>query len=413
MSIKIPRRKKPQKQEESQQGANIILDEHPQNVFNEQNDPINNYNHFQSHETTQLLRRMRQRHYADGAISINLEQDDLSNDNYSIYDDKYINFDKPKINENISKENIEHYIESIHHDQFFKITQPEQPKPPTDTTIQGTQLQPQLPSTVKQPSSRVAPSTSKRKKKSKKPKRPLTTYELSKITESKIFAKFDEELNEVINKTISKVNLLFLFTQGLLAGMAISNLILFSINKDLNDHFKEVYPKMSVISFELFHTLTFASLVGNGIKFITAFQKYELIKNKFNSNDMSMFTLLKKNMIFSGILLVCFTISFGLEIYLATVVLTLNYWEFRKSNSSGTISGKGLMDNKGFETFRIFYIIIDIMLIVWFILNIFDVNLKEDSEKIVQAKVNINYYMDNPNDDETNEDDDEEGELID
>jgi DNA mismatch repair protein MutL len=80
---------------------------------------------------------MRRRHYADGAVNINVEPDDLSNDNYSLYDDKYINFEKPKINENITKDNTEHYIESIHHDQFFKITQPEQSKPLVDSALQG------------------------------------------------------------------------------------------------------------------------------------------------------------------------------------------------------------------------------------------------------------------------------------
>ena len=50
------------------------------------------------------------RHLADGAVNLNIENDDLANDNYGLYDDKTINLEKPKINENISKENTEYYI---------------------------------------------------------------------------------------------------------------------------------------------------------------------------------------------------------------------------------------------------------------------------------------------------------------
>ena len=63
--------------------------------------------------------------------------------------------------------------------------------------------------------------------------------------------------------------------------------------------------------------------------------------------------------------------------------------------------------------FKTIHMIIDIVVIVLFILNIFDLNLKEDSEKIVQAKVNINYYMNNPNDDTNDDEDEEDDELID
>ena len=49
------------------------------------------------------------------------------------------------------------------------------------------------------------------------------------------------------------------------------------------------------------------------------------------------------------------------------------------------------------------YLAADFIVIVLFILNIFDVNLKDDSEeKVVQANVNVNYYMENL--DETRDD---------
>ena len=441
MSLRLKRRQKPQ--QEQQRKEDIVLDDNlinnNTNNNNEQQDDagagaVNNYSQFQSHETNQLIRRMRRRHYADGAVNINVEQDDLSNDNYSLYDDKYINFEKPKINENITKDNTEHYIESIHHDQFFKITQPEQPKTITDTALQGpstlipqSQMQSQS-QTVAHPqtsSAVVAPVSKKKKKKTKKQKQPLTTYELSKITENKIFEKFDEELNEVINKTTSKVSLLFLFTQGLLAGMGLLHFLLLCFcDKDNYEEFKKIYPKMSYWSFQIYHTLIFASLVGNGIKFITAYQKYNLIKNKFNSSNMSTFSLLRKNMIFSGILLILFTIVFAGEIYLSTQLLkvyVLGCLNDKVTNDKGTIDDDIKNNRKelfeGYDRFssrfKTIHMIIDIVVIVLFILNIFDLNLKEDSEKIVQAKVNINYYMNNPNDDTNDDEDEEDDELID
>ena len=442
MSLRLKRRQKPQ--QEQQRKEDIVLDDNlinnNTNNNNEQQDDagagaVNNYSQFQSHETNQLIRRMRRRHYADGAVNINVEQDDLSNDNYSLYDDKYINFEKPKINENITKDNTEHYIESIHHDQFFKITQPEQPKPITDTALQGpstlipqSQMQSQSQNVIAHPqtsSAVVAPVSKKKKKKTKKQKQPLTTYELSKITENKIFEKFDEELNEVINKTTSKVSLLFLFTQGLLAGMGLLHFLLLCFcDKDNYEEFKKIYPKMSYWSFQIYHTLIFASLVGNGIKFITAYQKYNLIKNKFNSSNMSTFSLLRKNMIFSGILLILFTIVFAGEIYLSTQLLkvyVLGCLNDKVTNDKGTIDDDIKNNRKelfeGYDRFssrfKTIHMIIDIVVIVLFILNIFDLNLKEDSEKIVQAKVNINYYMNNPNDDTNDDEDEEDDELID
>ena len=57
--------------------------------------------------------------------------------------------------------------------------------------------------------------------------------------------------------------------------------------------FIKVYTHMAREMFNIFHTLTFASLVGNGIKFITAYQKYDLIKRRFNSDNLSTFIISK------------------------------------------------------------------------------------------------------------------------
>ena len=406
MSINLKRKKKNNVPEHILNEPNVPVENN-----NIQNQPIaqpqQNYNPFpmQNFESIQLQRRLRMRHMADGAVNLNIENDDLANDNYGLYDDKTINLEKPKINENISKENTEYYIESIHHDQFFKITQTEKSEEEKKKALESKSAVGELEGTKK----------SKKKKKKKKTeeeeeeeiqKKPITSYELQQITEKKIFDKFDDELSTVISKTISKVSLLFLFTQGLLAGMAILNIVLFMMY-DNYDTFIQVYAHMAREMFNIFHTLTFASLVGNGIKFITALQKYNLIKRKFNANNMSTFTLLRKNMIFSGILLVLFTVTFGIEIYLATKIMNINYIKCPEpaqvTEANYTALRDNLMNESNFKNFKTMYLAADFIVIVLFILNIFDVNLKDDSEeKVVQANVNVNYYMENL--DETRDD---------
>lgn len=402
MSINLKRKKKtvPEKIIEEPVEQNVASN----NLNPAQNKQQQNFNPFpmQNFESINLQRRLRLRHQADGAVNLNLEPDDLANDNYGLYDDKTINFEKPKINENISKENTEYYIESIHHDQFFKITQAEKREEDKKKEQKSSSV------------GKLEDPKKKKKRKRKKEedeeeeevvkKKPLTSFELSQITEKKIFEKFDDELTEVINKTTSKVGLLFLFTQGLLAGMALLNIVMFLIYKDYN-MFIKVYTHMAREMFNIFHTLTFASLVGNGIKFITAYQKYDLIKRRFNSGNLSTFTLLRKNMIFSGILLVLFTITFGMEIYLASKIMNINYIKCPEGGTDeeiNTLIGK-LMTEDNFKSFKTIYLAVDFIVIVLFILNIFDVNLKSDStEKIIQPKINVNYYIENL--DETRED---------
>ena len=387
----------------------------PEHIINEPNVPVpnnniqpqpvvqpqQNYNPFpmQNFESIQLQRRLRMRHMADGAVNLNIENDDLANDNYGLYDDKTINLEKPKINENISKENTEYYIESIHHDQFFKITQTEKSEKKKKKALETKSAVGELEGTKKAKKKKKKKKAEEEEEEEEIKKKPLTTYELQQITEKKIFDKFDDELTTVINKTISKVSLLFLFTQGLLAGMALLNIVLFMMYKDY-DTFIQVYAHMAREMFNIFHTLTFASLVGNGIKFITALQKYNLIKRKFNANNMSTFTLLRKNMIFSGILLVLFTVTFGIEIYLATKIMNINYIKCPEpalvTSDNYANFRDNLMSESKFKNFKTMYLAADFIVIVLFILNIFDVNLKNDSgEKVVQASVNVNYYMEN------------------
>ena len=111
-------------QNQSQNISNPL--QNPQMNFTNQNyntNQVNAFNPFaiQESERIKLERRMRYRHRMDGAVNLQIEDDDLQNDRYELYENQDINFEKPKINENISKENTDYYIESIHHNRYIKI----------------------------------------------------------------------------------------------------------------------------------------------------------------------------------------------------------------------------------------------------------------------------------------------------
>lgn len=164
---------------------------------------INEMNPIQNFEIPEFLKkgdneqnfqsflRMRQRHIQDGAISINIEADDIADQNIELYENKVINLELPNMNENLAK-NKEYYVENTNRNQFHKI-------------------------------SKIADEITKIENKpnqKKKVEKYKTGYhkEIERTTEDQIFSLFDEKLTEIILMTSNKVALLFLFTQGLLAG---------------------------------------------------------------------------------------------------------------------------------------------------------------------------------------------------
>ena len=374
------------------------------NNINNQNNNMNEYNYG---ERLELMRKMKHRHDADGAVNINVEEDDLQTGNYDLYENKDINLEKPKINENISKDNTEYYIESIHHDEFLKIIQQTRKEEESDIDKKKKGIPIKAPIKEKSFQQKIEPQREIKLKKSKR-KKPLTSYEMRKLTEKKIFEKFDDELTEIITKTMSKVTLLFLFAQGILAGMGLLH-ILIMVSMESWENFRKTHGKMVMLMFNIFHTLTFASIIGNGIKFISAYQKYNLIRNKFNKDAITVFTRLKKKMYFSAILLIFFFVTFALEVFLATRVQRLNYIgcvEFIKDNNTDDDSPTydDIADKDYFGGFKNIHLVVDILVILLFIFNIFDVNVESNDEKIIQPKVEVTYFMGDL--DETYDDDD-------
>ena len=299
--------------------------------------------------------RIRERHREDFAITISPNREDLVSEDAKLYDNKDINLEAPKIKENIDLANTEFYIE------IKQIKKEEQKK----EEIMGETKKP----------------GSKKRKKVKK----ISAYEQAQALENKLFNKFDKELTDVITKTLSKVTLIFLFAQGLLAGMGLLH-ILINLTYDSYREFLNQLAHMIIIMFNIFHALTFTSLVGNGIKFVSSYQKYKIISLQIN-NNISEFTRLRQNMIFSGVLLVCFTIVFALEVYLATFIQEIN---LIKCSTEATIN----LTEDDFLPFKYIHIILDFVVIILFILNIFDLNIQDDnSNEAAKRPINLNFYL--------------------
>ena len=92
-------------------------------------------------------------------------------------------------------------------------------------------------------------------------------------------------------------------------------------------------------------------------------------------------------MIFSGVLLVCFTIVFGLEVYLATFIQEIN---LIKCSTEAIIN----LTEDDFLPFKYIHIILDFVVIILFILNIFDLNIQDDnSNEAAKRPINLNFYL--------------------
>jgi len=141
----------------------------------------------------QLYMKMRKRHYADGAININVDNDDIADQNFELYENKGINIEPPIINENLP-DNVEYFVESINRDSFYKI--PKKFHHEFDESKSAKSLKKEI------TSKKLAPFP-----------------DINRISEEQIFRSFDIKLTEIIEKTTSKVSLIFLFAQGLLAGI--------------------------------------------------------------------------------------------------------------------------------------------------------------------------------------------------
>ena len=317
-------------------------------------------------------RKLRNRHQEDFAITLVPNSEDIISEDTHLYENKEINLETQKMKDIIGLENTEFYIESIHHDQYYKINQIKKEEN-TKEEILGLGDQSKV-------------SIKKRRKSTHKL---FTALEQAQALENKLYHKFDKELTDVITKTLSKVTIIFLFAQGLLAGMGLLHVILF-LTYDEYKQFLYLLSRMIIILYDIFHALTFTSLVGNGIKFVSSYQKYNIMNLQIHGNNNE-FMRLRRDMIFSGILLVFFTVVFGFEVYLATFIQKINL--NKCYNSDGDISSKIYIDEDEFKNFKYCHIVLDFVVIILFILNIFDLNIRETGTEQSSSPINVNFYL--------------------
>ena len=317
-------------------------------------------------------RKLRNRHQEDFAISLVPNSEDIISEDTHLYENKEINLESQKIKETIGLENTEFYIESIHHDQYYKINQIKKEEKQKEEIL-GDQ-------------SKISP-----KKRRKSTHKIFTALEQAQLLENKLYNKFDKELTDVITKTLSKVTIIFLFAQGLLAGMGLLHVILF-LTYDEYKQFLYLLSRMIIILYDIFHALTFTSLVGNGIKFVSSYQKYNIMNLQIHGNNNE-FMRLRRDMIFSGILLVFFTVVFGFEVYLATFIQKINLNKCYNVPEGGDFNNDIIyMDESEFKNFKYCHIVLDFVVIILFILNIFDLNIRESGNER-SAPINVNFYL--------------------
>ena len=89
--------------------------------------------------------------------------------------------------------------------------------------------------------------------------------------------------------------------------MGLIHILITLIHKIFETFFKHL-AEMIFVMFRIYHDLTFTSLVDNGIKFVSSYQKYRIVSLQIN-NNLSEFTRLRQNMKFSGLLSICFTVE--------------------------------------------------------------------------------------------------------
>ena len=317
-------------------------------------------------------RKLRNRHQEDFAISLVPNSEDIISEDTHLYENKEINLEAQKIKEIIGLENTEFYIESIHHDQYYKINQIKKEEKQKEEIL-GDQ-------------SKISP-----KKRRKSTHKIFTALEQAQLLENKLYNKFDKELTDVITKTLSKVTIIFLFAQGLLAGMGLLHVILF-LTYDEYEQFLYLLSRMIIILYDIFHALTFTSLVGNGIKFVSSYQKYNIMNLQIHGNNNE-FMRLRRDMIFSGILLVFFTVVFGFEVYLATFIQKINLNKCYNVPEGGDFNNDIIyMDESEFKNFKYCHIVLDFVVIILFILNTFDLNIRESGNER-SAPINVNFYL--------------------
>jgi hypothetical protein len=334
----------------------------PENV-NQNNNQMPDYLRLaENQHTLQTFMRMRQRNIQDGAIKINIEPDDLANENVDLYENKGINLEPPVLNEKLAN-NVEYHIQSVNKNRFFKL-----PKAGVER-IEKKEKKKRAPA-IAERAKEIPPEVNEKK-----------ALELLQIaTEEEMFNKFDIQLRAHIKNLNNKITLLFLVAGGLLAGASLLNMLLLLQYLDY-DQFINSYSYSAREIFNFIHAFTFCTLVGNGLKFLSNYKRCKF----FNSDNMSMSAFdissvykLKRSMLFSGVIVFCIlilnlvsTVIFAIMLSLSPYVPMINYQKYTSSE---------LITQNQFSLFSTLFTVCNILAMIIFILNIFDLDLLRDDE---------------------------------
>ena len=204
--LPLRRREKNSNEEEviNSTGSNKNIPNKPDDVIRKQNFPEQSIDFPEflkvadNEQFYQSYIRIRQRHMADGAVSLNIEEDDIADRNIELYENKGINIEQPHINEHTAKSK-EYFMESTTRNKFSK------------TSKGGSRLN-------KQNETKTKIVLKKDQTVSPHPPAKHSTKVIERTTEEEMFSLFDVQLTKIILESSNKVALIFLFAQGLLAG---------------------------------------------------------------------------------------------------------------------------------------------------------------------------------------------------
>lgn len=283
--------------------------------------------------------RMKKRNLTEGAIDFQIENDDLATENIELYDNKCINIEPPKVHED--KDQVpKFYIESLSRNRFYSLKYD-----PDRIKDEDASISTQAPSEVEKP-------TIKGK----------TSDEI----------KLDDILEDEVSKTIlaisNNISIFFLFAQGLLAGLALAN-IMFLYSFSNYSEFIFVFSNSIEIYYNLIHFLTFGSIIGNGNKFVTMYRYKKIYQEKYSSGTS--LSIIKRKLIIIGIAFVLLIIAFILLLVMASYIPKLFYSNF-------TFNSLALITEDEFFSFKVLSLIFDIIVILNFMINIFDISRVND-----------------------------------
>ncbi len=287
---------------------------------------------------------LRKRNFLDGSLQLNIENNDLIGDNNELFQYKCCNIYPEKIEEGFDYKK-KYFAESISQNKYYQLSNEVEYNGIADKETSLDSL-----------SKEGEQLTDIKKHKDEK----LNAFEL------------EFEVNNSLLKISNNISIVFLFAQGLLAGIALANLIYFYSFSGGFKTFIQIYSTSAEVFFNITHFLTFGSLVGNGSKLVTIHRFYEVFKKVYSSSSNKIPSL-KRKIVILHIIFWLLLVAFILELVIAKYIPQLSYSYYASSNTF-------LINETEFNSFKNIYLVIDIIVLLNFLINVGDVSRVNDIE---------------------------------